>query len=240
MANKDGRSKVVYINDADGNRIGGYVIHYDKDGREIGRVSWDEKPPPPPEVGAGADGHYDGTVTFHARPAKEVTGTLSLDVRGGKVKGVLTAKYQKPWPGVVHAEITGTISSDLRITATIKGTSRYPDDTVRLGILKASNYPFLGTNQFTGQLLGGRAQGSFAAAGQRHDSYDALGHPMVRCATAAAECASWVDGSWSIPRTRPMSRLPPPKPASPATGAGRPVRNHVGGESRRRRTRERR
>jgi hypothetical protein len=116
----------------------------------------------------GLEDTFTGQVTLTKVAAQKVggTGSLTLMVKAGTVTGSMTSRIAYV---VREAAISGTMSSDGRITATIKGTSRYdkPKPTEKMEVLAWElvntlvTYPFQGT--FTGTVVNGQASGSFTA-----------------------------------------------------------------------------
>lgn len=160
-----------------------------------------EEPEPTVAVFNGA---YTGSVTFTAKPNKgEMAVSLTLNIKDGAVTGSMTSRYQYnseggslTFPVDVKAEITGTVSSDGRITATIKGACRavrpLPVGPGALLLTLVTDYPFLGENKFTGQIAEGRGEGSFTADRPQKPSQVNKG--------PSPENNKWVFGKWKVTR----------------------------------------
>lgn len=87
LESSNGRTRLVYINDAKGNRIGGYYVHYDRTGKEIGRERFTEgasaSNEPAPQAGA-----YSGRISGQAG------GSIQLTVAGNVVSGRISGTYK--------------------------------------------------------------------------------------------------------------------------------------------------
>jgi hypothetical protein len=87
LESPNGRTRLVYINDAKGNRIGGYYVHYDRTGKEIGRERFTEgasaSNEPAPQAGA-----YSGRISGQAG------GSIQLTVAGNVVSGRISGTYK--------------------------------------------------------------------------------------------------------------------------------------------------
>ena len=90
FADKNGPTKLFYVKDANGNTIGGYYIHYDKQGREIGREFFKETSGSPTEQQPAAtlSGQYAGSIRGKS------AGTIVVNVSGGSVSGSLRGVHE--------------------------------------------------------------------------------------------------------------------------------------------------
>jgi hypothetical protein len=164
IRNQAGMSKLVYINDAAGNRIGGYYVHYDAQGREIGRETFKESPAVPEQPvqqpGSILSGQYKGRIGGQA------SGSMSITVAGASVSGSISGVYKGD-------RFTSTFSATLQADGSFSGAAR--------GVLqgefagKISPYPFDGTvsgrvdgttgsGKWSGKNRFGGASGSWQAA----------------------------------------------------------------------------
>lgn len=131
------------------------------------------------------DGSYSGGTTFTPRDRKEpptLTGSITLRIKDDVVTGTVSSR-ESGWDGhpdvVRTADISGRVSPEGRITATIKGRSTQaykstvdpgePAGPVRATkamrdviINIAMNYSFEGS--FTGEIGDGQGAGNFSAA----------------------------------------------------------------------------
>jgi len=114
LEDSNGRTKVVYINDAKGNRIGGYYIHYDKNGREIGRETFTETPNTPTvqEPAATLSGRYQGPISGAS------SGSIALTVSGSSVNGTVTGVFKGD---SFRASFSGSLNGDGSFSAPAQG-----------------------------------------------------------------------------------------------------------------------
>ncbi|MCC3246470.1 hypothetical protein LG047_14280 [Methylocystis sp. WRRC1] len=150
LQDKNGKTKVVYIYDAKGNRIGGYYVHYDKDGREIGRdpfkESGDETQQQP---GAVLDGRYQGRITGKS------SGTITLTVSGSNVSGTIKGVYSGD---SFTARFSGSLNSDGSFDAAAQGVL-YGDWGDRVT-------PYRVSGHVKGRVDGRRGAGSWSGKNQ--------------------------------------------------------------------------
>lgn len=153
LKDKNGTTKVVYINDAAGNRIGGYYVHYDASGREIGRESFKESPPEPQQPtqqpAAALSGHYVGRISGQAG------GSFEMTVSGASVSGRISGAYQGD---AFSSSFSGAINADGGFSAAAHG--------VLQGNLggKISPYPFNGV--VSGRVDGRAGSGNWSGKNQ--------------------------------------------------------------------------
>jgi hypothetical protein len=145
VKDKNGMTKLVYINDANGNRIGGYTVRYDANGREIGRESFTEKPAEP-QGNAALDGTYSGRISGGS------SGTLRLTVSGGHINGTIGGVHEGD---PITASFSGTLGSDGAFSASASGTLR-----TTWGDGKTSSYGF--TGRVSGRVNGRSGSGSWS------------------------------------------------------------------------------
>ena len=146
VKDKNGMTKVIYINDANGNRIGGYYVKYDANGREIGRESFTETPTPPEPPPAALDGTYAGRITGGS------SGSLRITVQGGQVSGTIGGVHEGD---PITASFSGTLGKDGSFSASAAGTLR---TTWSDG--KTSSFTFTGT--VSGRVNGRTGTGSWS------------------------------------------------------------------------------
>lgn len=146
VKDKNGMTKVIYINDANGNRIGGYYVKYDANGREIGRETFTEKPTPPEPPPASLDGTYSGRISGGS------SGSLTITVRGGQVSGTIGGVHEGD---PIHATFSASVGADGSFSASASGTLR---TTWSDG--KTSSYGF--TGRVSGKVNGRSGSGSWS------------------------------------------------------------------------------
>ncbi|MGA7971777.1 MAG: hypothetical protein WCA36_03145 [Pseudolabrys sp.] len=118
----------------------------------------------------GFDGQYVGRGGYGNPGYPQTPFTLRLTVSGERLSGTFVAQISKSRI-TQNAKVTGSVSSDGRITATVVGQSRaankiYTGTDVNSKVGRAVNdisqmmftYPFVG--QFNGRLVGAKASGS--------------------------------------------------------------------------------
>lgn len=149
----NGMSKLTYIKDSAGNVVGGYYTHYDKNGREIGKDYFKNKPDSPSDAPAsqeGFDGSYSGRVSGGAN------GAMNFTVRNGSLSGRISGTYQGDG---AFATLTGTVDTKGNVRISAPGYIRG-----RLGDKgKMENWEFDGV--MTGKIQGHQASGTWSAKG---------------------------------------------------------------------------
>lgn len=113
---KNGRTKVVYIKDAQGNVVGGYYAHYDAQGNFKGKEPFNGLgTPTTSDLPSQADlqGNYSGSFSGGA------TGHITLYVSGAIVSGTISGTKDGD---AVHAQFSGAIDGSGRFGANISGT----------------------------------------------------------------------------------------------------------------------
>lgn len=149
IKDRNGTTKVIYINDASGNRIGGYYVHYDAAGREIGRESFKETPPEPQQPAPTLSGRYAGRITGQAG------GSFEMTVSGATVSGRISGSYQGDG---FTSSFSGALNADGGFSAPAHG--------VLQGNLggKISPYPFNGV--VSGRVDGRSGAGAWSGKNQ--------------------------------------------------------------------------
>lgn len=149
LKDKNGTTKVIYINDSNGNRIGGYYIRYDATMKEIGREPFTVTPdaPVPAIVLAGA---------YRGRISGQSTGSISFTVAGSQVSGSIGGTYQGD---TYSATFTTGIGANGAFSGGIQGVLNG-----KMGDGKIQRYSFTGTIQ--GRIGEAGATGSWAAHNQ--------------------------------------------------------------------------
>ena len=149
LKDKNGTTKVIYINDSKGNRIGGYYIRYDASMKEIGRENFTVTPdaPVPATVLAGA---------YRGRISGQSTGSISFTVTGTQVSGSIGGTYQGDTYSATFA--TG-IGANGTFSGGIQGVLNG-----KMGDGSIQRYSFTGTIQ--GRIGEAGATGSWAAHNQ--------------------------------------------------------------------------
>jgi hypothetical protein len=130
LQDKNGRTKIVYINDASGNRIGGYFVRYDANGRETGRESFTDKPATP-DPAVGLDGTYDGRISGGS------SGALKITVLAGRVSGTIGGVHEGD---PITASFASALGADGSFSAPATGVLR-----TTWGDGKTSTFTFTGT-----------------------------------------------------------------------------------------------
>ena len=151
LKDANGTTKVVYINDANGNRIGGYYVHYDKNGREIGRETFTETPntPTAQEPAAVLSGRYQGPISGAS------SGSITLNVSGSSVSGTVTGVFKGD---SFRANFSGSLNGDGSFSAPAQGVlqGNWGDHV--------TPYPFNG--RVSGRVDGRGAAGAWSGKNQ--------------------------------------------------------------------------
>ena len=105
VQDSNGTTKVIYINDANGNRIGGYYVHYDPSGREIGRETFKETANNPPiqQPAVVLSGHYRGRISGRS------SGSIAITVAGSSISGSISGVHEGD---SFSASFSGSIGGD--------------------------------------------------------------------------------------------------------------------------------
>ena len=146
-----GMTKVVYIQNAKGERIGGYYVKYDANGRETGRESFTVAPEPqqPSNQIAALAGSYRGSL------AGQASGSVSFTINGSSISGSVNGSYSGD---SFTSSFSGTVNADGSFNAPVRGTLQG-----KLGN-SVKPYPFSGS--FTGRVGPGGGSGSWSGRNQ--------------------------------------------------------------------------
>lgn len=151
LKDANGATKVVYINDANGNRVGGYYVHYDKNGREIGRETFTETPNTPTvqEPSADLSGRYQGPISGGSN------GSITLTVSGSSVSGTVSGVFKGD---SFRASFSGSLNGDGSFNASAQGVlqGNWGDHV--------TPYPFNG--RVSGRVDGREATGAWSGKNQ--------------------------------------------------------------------------
>jgi len=118
LQDANGKTKVVYVNDANGNRIGGYYVHYDKQGVEIGRETFRETAgsPTQQQPAATLSGRYEGAI--HGKSS----GSIVVNVSGGAVSGSLHGAHEgDAFSATFSGALNGDGSFDVAASGVLQG-----------------------------------------------------------------------------------------------------------------------
>ena len=148
LKDKNGTTKVVYVNDAQGNRIGGYYVHYDANGRETGRESFKENAPdqqPTQQPAATLSGRYVGRISG------EAGGSIEMTVSGASVSGRISGSYQGD---AFTSSFSGAVNGDGSFSAAARG--------VLQGNLNGKISPYSFNGAVKGRVDGRSGSGSWS------------------------------------------------------------------------------
>ncbi|HRK24600.1 MAG TPA: hypothetical protein PLQ11_06575, partial [Beijerinckiaceae bacterium] len=120
VKNSSGMTKVVYINDANGNRIGGYYVNYDASGKETGRQHFTESGGAQPQT-ASAPVNPALEGTYSGRIAGGSSGSLTFTVSGGQVSGTIGGVHEGD---PINASFSGPLSAEGTFSAAANGVLR--------------------------------------------------------------------------------------------------------------------
>jgi len=154
VKSKDGMTKVVYINDANGNRIGGYYVNYDASGKETGRQHFKESGGADSQSASAPNPALDGT--YSGRITGGSSGSLTITVSGGQVSGTIGGVHEGD---PITASFSGPLSADGGFSAAAKGTLR---TTWSDG--KTASFTFAG--KVSGKVNGRSGSGSWSGGNQ--------------------------------------------------------------------------
>ena len=146
VKDKNGMTKVIYINDANGNRIGGYYVKYDANGREIGRETFTEKPAEPDTTPTALDGTYSGRISGGS------TGSLRITVQGRQLTGSIGGVHEGD---PITASFSGSLGTDGSFSAPASGVLK-----TTWGDGKTSTYTF--TGRVSGKVNGRSGSGTWS------------------------------------------------------------------------------
>lgn len=149
LQDKNGKTKVVYILDAKGVRIGGYYVHYDKDGREIGRDTFKESGETQQQPSAPLDGLYQGRITGKS------SGAITLTVSGSTVSGTINGVYSGD---SFNARFSGALNSN--------GSFDAPAQGVLYGNWGKEVIPYRVSGRVSGRVDGRKGAGSWSGKNQ--------------------------------------------------------------------------
>lgn len=149
-----GSTKLTYIKDAAGNVLGGYYTNYDKNGREISKEYFKNKPDTSSSDSPAGKESYNGS--YSGRVSGGASGALNFTVRNGILSGRISGNYQGDG---AFATLSGTVDAAGNVRISAPGYVR--------GALgdkgKMENWEFEGV--MTGKIRGKQASGTWSAKG---------------------------------------------------------------------------
>ena len=151
LQDSKGKTKVVYIQNEKGERIGGYYVHYDPQGRETGRETFSEKPDTgtQQQVSATLTGSYRGAISGKA------SGAISFSVNGSSISGTVNGVFEGD---SFSSRFSGTLNPD--------GSFNAPAQGVLQGNLNGKISPYAFSGHVAGRITGSGGSGTWSGRNQ--------------------------------------------------------------------------